>query len=112
MEAQFGKLTISWDVFENCGVRHRQDPKTRHVYTDQSHYVTQLRPIADDGLHARMLREWLDRRLVSRIWWVDTRDMLSDALTKGAVNRDDLVRALNSALWVLRHAAQYWPNGQ
>ena len=63
-------------------------------------------------MHARMIREWLDRGLVRKLWWVDTRDMLADALTEGAVSRDELTRALNGAVWKLQHQAKCWPPGR
>ena len=44
-------------------------------------------------LHLRKLREFLDERQLWRIWWVDTRMMLADGMTKGVVDRECLVRA-------------------
>ena len=37
--------------------------------------------------HVQYLRELLDKRIVRWLFWIDTRDMGSDGLTKGAVAR-------------------------
>ncbi len=44
---------------------------------------------ADKALlvHALKLREWLNRKIVSVLWWLDTRDMVTDGMTKGSVDR-------------------------
>ena len=41
-------------------------------------------------LHALKLREHLDRKQLSRLVWIDTRDMLADGLNKGSISRDAL----------------------
>ena len=38
--------------------------------------------------HIQYLRELLDRKVLRAMSWIDTRDMLSDGLTKGSVARD------------------------
>ena len=40
--------------------------------------------------HIHYLRELLDRAVLEELWWADSRDMLADGLTKGAVNREAL----------------------
>ena len=44
---------------------------------------------AEKGLwsHVQYLRELLDTGVISELWWLDTRDMHSDGLTKGSVDR-------------------------
>ena len=44
--------------------------------------------------HVQFLREMLDRRTLSSLIWIDTRDMVSDGLTKGAVSREALHEAM------------------
>ena len=35
------------------------------------------------------------------LWWCQTDDMLADALTKGAVHREPLLKALSTGSWTL-----------
>ena len=37
--------------------------------------------------HLQYLRELLDKHILSRLFWFDTRDMLADGLTKGSIDR-------------------------
>ena len=41
----FGKLTISWNDFTNCGVRHVQNPQTKEITLDQIAFAQTLRKI-------------------------------------------------------------------
>ena len=52
----------------------------------------------------------LDGR-VDRLTWIDTRDMLADALTKGKVPRDALLHALWFGEWSAKHVdkMQHFP---
>jgi len=54
-------------------------------------------------LHALYLRQMLDRGMVTTLTWIDTRDMLADALTKGKISRDALMDACNNGRWILNH---------
>lgn len=49
-------------------------------------------------LHALAVRE-LKAGHLSRLWWFDTRDVLPDGLTKGAVDREALVAACEEGVW-------------
>ena len=51
--------------------------------------ATVLKIPAEKGLwsHVQYLRELLDVGVLSALWWIDTRDMHSDGLTKGSVDR-------------------------
>ena len=40
--------------------------------------------------HIQYLRELLDKNVLEALWWLDTRDMIADGLTKGAVERTAL----------------------
>ena len=57
--------------------------------------------------HAQYLRELLDRKILSRLLWFDTRDMWSDGLTKGAVEREPLHDIMSGNL-VLKHEHKEW----
>ena len=45
------------------------------------------------------VRELLDLKRLRALHWIDTRDMLGDGLTKGAVQRDAIILLLNKCLW-------------
>ena len=49
-------------------------------------------------LHVLKLREFLDTKQLARLWWIDTRMMLADGMTKGSVDRAALVEATRG-LW-------------
>ena len=53
------------------------------------------------------MRELLDKHILRYLIWVDTRDMYSDGLTKGAVARD-AIHELMAGLMVLRHKVEQW----
>ena len=54
-------------------------------------------------LHVLALRERLLSGTISALWWTDTRDMLADGLTKGAVPRDQLLLASNQGTYKTVH---------
>ena len=62
------------------------------------------RPLAEKSLlcHVQFLRELLDHGVLAVIVWLDTRDMCSDGLTKGAVPRDALIK-IRSGIFNLQH---------
>ena len=45
--------------------------------------------------HIQFLRELLDNGVLSALIWIDTRDMVADGMTKGAVGRELLHRLMN-----------------
>ena len=51
-----------------------------------------VKPPAERSLvsHVQWLRQMLDWQVLRGIVWMDTRDMVSDGLTKGTVSRDQL----------------------
>ena len=55
-------------------------------------------------IRALKLKEILAMRIASRMIWVDTRDMLCDALNKGRVSRDAIRLACSSGVWRISHA--------
>ena len=57
--------------------------------------------------HLLWLRELADHGVLTGIAWVDTRDMLSDGLTKGSVARSLIDKAM-SGKWALAHEPKQW----
>ena len=57
--------------------------------------------------HIQFLRELLDHGVLAAIVWLDTRDMWADGLTKGAVQREALVRILDG-LCTMMHEPKIW----
>ena len=58
-------------------------------------------------LQVQWLREQLDRLVLSTLTWCDTRDMLADGMTKGAVERT-LLRKAMSGLVRFTQAFKSW----
>ena len=50
-------------------------------------------------LHVAKLREFLDSNMLARIWWIDTLDMIADGMTKGKVDRADIIRLVHEGVW-------------
>ena len=46
----------------------------------------------------KALRDRLESGTVDALWWIDTRDMISDVLTKGGLSRDPILKLWYSAL--------------
>ena len=57
--------------------------------------------------HAQWIRFLVDKRIIV-LAWCDTRDMLSDGLTKGVVDRQALQAAMRGK-WIMEHEALYYP---
>ena len=51
------------------------------------------------------VKESLLSHMLSRLWWVDTRDMCADGLNKGSCSREGLMTLANSGQWNLVHKA-------
>ena len=47
------------------------------------------------------IREQFSVGHLRALWWCQTGDMLADVLTKGAVHREPLLRALGDGVWTL-----------
>ena len=69
----------------------------------------QIKVPAERGLHVQLLwwRELLSRGLLHGVVWVDTRDMVSDGLTKGSVDCKAL-HALMAGSWSIAHPLACW----
>ena len=77
------------------------------VYTAVT--ATLVKTPADNGvlMHCLYLRELLDHDVLKAIVWLDTRDMVADGLTKGAVDRAAL-HDLMSGIVRVQHGAKIW----
>ena len=55
----------------------------------------------EQGLIAILLsiRESLKQKRITRLWWIDTVDMVSDALTKGSVSHAAILGLLSTGFW-------------
>ena len=68
---------------------------------------------ADPSLvyHVRVLKDLCDKMVVEWLVWCDTRDMIVDALTKGAIDRAALNNFKNSGLWKVEQQPS-WHQGR
>ena len=64
---------------------------------------------AEKGLlaHLQYVRELLHTGVIDALMWIDTRDMHSDGLTKGAVERD-LIQSLMDGNMEFKHEFKLW----
>ena len=62
--------------------------------------------------HVKALREYLDKRQLRSITWIDNRDMIADGLTKGRVKRDAINEVLTKGKWLLNHPHETWMSKQ
>ena len=71
--------------------------------------ATFIKTPAEAGIlcHLLWLRELLDNDVLFAICWLDTRDMLADGLTKGAVERIALHDMMEGKLEI-KHPAKLW----
>ena len=61
------------------------------------------------SIHLLKVREWLSRRVVTALWWVDTRDMAADGLTKGRLPRETIIAVCEKGRWDLSHECMRVP---
>ena len=57
--------------------------------------------------HVQFLRELLDMGVLHRLWWLDTRDMAADGLTKGEVDRS-AIHSIMDGVMFLKQKSQTW----
>ena len=71
--------------------------------------ATYIKPPAEKGLlaHVQYLREAMERCILHALAWIDTRDMTSDGLTKGATDRAQLHKAMIGEI-AFNHTLKYW----
>ncbi len=92
-----GKLMLSIDIFTDC----------RSIYDALA--ASDLRIPTEAGLYPLLLiiLHLLRIGLVSKLYWVDTRDMLADGLNKGAVARAALLFTPASSQWPIQYVAKW-----
>jgi hypothetical protein len=49
------------------------------------------------------IKESLLSHTVRRLWWIDTRDMVSDGLNKGVIGRQALLKLGTTGIWITVH---------
>ena len=54
-------------------------------------------------LHLIAIRDRIERQMISKIFWTDTRDMLADALTKGGIDRASIRSAMDRGIHKINH---------
>ena len=54
------------------------------------------------------LRQLLDRGIIRKLYWTDTRDMCADGLNKGIINRDDIRLLMSTGIWKVEHEHKSW----
>ena len=54
--------------------------------------------------HVQWLQELTRSRVIDAVFWVDTRDMVADGMTKGSVPRTILRQLQESGQWKLDHS--------
>ena len=71
--------------------------------------ATFVKTPADNGVlcHLQYLRELLDHNVLHALAWTDTRDMLADGMTKGAVERDAIHDVMDGNVKVVQ-AMKLW----
>ena len=52
------------------------------------------------------LRESLVVKRIHRLWWIDTRDMVADGLTKGVIARDAMINFSMTGQWKCHHESR------
>jgi len=62
-----------------------------------------VKPPAERNLYIHLLaaKDMIQKRLISRLIWIDTIDMLSDGLTKGSLDRSPLLDIATKGSWKL-----------
>lgn len=68
-----------------------------------------IRAPSDKSLLSHMLhlRELIDNKVLTALAWIDTRDMLADGLTKGAVDRAALHQLMDGHMLLSHERAMY-----
>lgn len=69
--------------------------------------AAEVRPPTEISLIMKLcqLKEALLCHALKTLWWCDTRDMLADALNKGACSREPILKAISLGEWILEHPA-------
>ena len=57
--------------------------------------------------HLQFLRELLDKGVINSLYWIDTRDMAADGMTKGSIQRTAITSAMSGSI-VFSHPYKCW----
>ena len=60
-------------------------------------------------IHILKLRELIKLHVLKKLWWCDTRDMVTDGLTKGTVDRGAILALSESGQWEVVHNVAVHP---
>ena len=60
------------------------------------------------AMHVKALREACAKYQIHEIVWLDNRDMIADPLTKGRTNRQELMKVMQTGIWLIEHATEKW----
>ena len=58
--------------------------------------------------HVQWVRECIDAKVLTALWWIDTRDCCADGMTKGTVVRDAILQVMRGQ-WQLEHETRRFP---
>jgi hypothetical protein len=90
-------------------------PYQIHVYTDcrsihDALFPDDLKVPSESGLIVLLLiiKALLETKVIERLYWCDTHDMLADGLNKGGVARHMLLSAPSTGLWSLQYTAKWF----
>ena len=50
-------------------------------------------------IHLLAMSDLIRRGVLTKVWWIDTKDMASDALTKGSIDREVVMRLSSTGIW-------------
>ena len=127
LEAAQSSIHLSAALEENCGrvkcpneLRMRQDTgrlrtpivlcgDNKGVYTATSAHNPQTPAEPTLTAHIKSLRSFVDKGLITAMAWIDNRDMVADALTKGKTRRNELLALLNKGYWKVVNETWIWP---
>ena len=56
--------------------------------------------------HVQWIQELMERQILEALFWTDTRDMISDGMTKGSIARAAIRTAMELGCWKLNHPFQ------
>ena len=71
--------------------------------------ATFIKTPAEQGIlcHLLWLRELLDCNVLHAFVWVDTRDMIADGMTKGAIDREDIHKVMDGTVQLIKEC-KFW----
>ena len=52
-------------------------------------------------IHLLAMPDLIRRGVLTKVWWIDTQDMVSDASTKGSIDREVVMLLISTGIWEL-----------